>query len=145
MRHMTRSPASCSHRPENRRTRLEASLSPQLRDWLTRTTRVHSGLCSLLSLLGRPSEAERRAGGETAGCCDYAERVRNGEPSLLFDALQLVSDQLAELIGEVQAVMDEVEPCPHPPGSLGKITAMTARVDQGRSLFIEADCLASLI
>ena len=126
-------------RSENRRTRLDPDVDPQLRAWLTETTRIHSGLCYVVRLLGRPKEAAQRAGGQTAGGRDYAERVQAGDPSILHDALALALDQTTDLMAKVQAHMDDAPPTDHPPGSPGKVQAMVTRSDQGRSLFIPGD------
>jgi hypothetical protein len=123
------------HRPENRRTRIDANVRPQIREWLVATTRVHAGLCSLVRLYGQP---QRAGGAGLAGDC-YVDRLAAGDPSLLYDALGVAGDQITDLRDQIAAWMDAAPPTDAVPGSPGKMQAMMDRAAIGRSLFIDGD------
>lgn len=132
--------AARSHRPENRRTRIDGSVSPQMRSWLHATARIHAGLCSLVRLYGQP---HRAGGAGVAGDC-YAERLAAGDPSLLHDTLGVAADQIADLRTQISIWMDSAPPCPHPPGSADKVQAMVDRAALGHSLFIAGDAVTDV-
>lgn len=124
----------------NRRTRLAAETDPRLRGWLHRTARLHAHLAMIVRLYGRPS----RAGGESNAGAAYGERAASGDPSILYDALTVVVDEATELRSEVSAVMDDVEPTPHLPGTPAKVEVLAKRFAIGRTLFVPADARANV-
>jgi hypothetical protein len=132
--------ADRGHRPENRRTRIDPSVDPQLRAWLHATTRIHAGLCALVRLYGQP---HRAGGAGVAGDC-YADRLAAGDPSLLFDALGVAADQITDLRDQIGAWMDSAPSTTAPPGSPGKVQAMVDRAALGHSLFIAGDAASNV-
>lgn len=119
----------------NRKTRLEKSVSPTLRSWLIRTTRVHAHLCAIVRLYGRPD----RAGGQSNEGEAYAARAARGDPTLLEDAYSLSIDELIDLREEVRRVIYNAAPTPSLPGSREKVEEMARRARLGKSLFVDKD------
>lgn len=118
-----------------RRTRLAPGTCPRLAGWLHRTARVHAHLCAIVRLYGRPD----RAGGTSLQGETYAARAARGDRTLLYEALTLSIDELAEIRREVDAVMEQAPPTPHGPGTPGKVDEMARRVERGEALFIDGD------
>lgn len=119
----------------NRKTRLQKSVSPTLRDWLMRTTRVHAHLCSIVRLYGRPE----RAGGQSNEGEAYAARAARGDPTLLEDAYSHSIEELVELREEVRRVIYEAQPTAALPGSRAKVEELARRARAGKSLFFDKD------
>lgn len=120
---------------QHRRTRIEAGVAPQLREWLHRVTRCHAHLLYIVRLYGNPS----KAGGQSNEGETYQARAARGDRTLLYDALTLTRDELDDIRELVQREMDAAAPTDHEPGSPGKVAEMAARADRGESLFIQGD------
>lgn len=120
---------------ENRRTRLEKGLPPELVNWLHRTTRVHAHLLAIVRLYGNPS----RAGGPSNEGDGYAARAARGDRTLLYDALTVSRDELDTIREEVHALMESTTPTSHEPGTPGKVEVMVKRFAAGDSLFVDGD------
>jgi hypothetical protein len=114
-----------------RRTRIAASVDPQLRTWLHRFARIHAHIAGMVRLYGRPD----RAGGQSLHGETYAERAARGDRTLLYDLAGLVVDEVGAIRAEIQTAMDDTEPTPHPPGTTGKVSEMERRAIRGESLF----------
>ena len=119
----------------NRRVRFAPSTDPQLRTWLTRAARCHAHLCGVVRLYSNPA----KAGGQSLLGEDFASRIAMGDRSLLYDALGFCRDELDDLRGQIECVMDAAPPTPHPPGSPGKVDEMMRRLERGDSLFVAGD------
>lgn len=120
----------------NRRVRIGAHVSPQLREWLHRCTRAHSVLCHVVRCYGEPA----RAGGESNAGNEFVERAARGCRTLLYDAVGVAQDELEAVRQEIQHVMDtEPGPTHHPPGSGLKVIELAKRYHDGNSLHVAGD------
>jgi hypothetical protein len=124
----------------NRRTRLRTDTAPQLRGWLHRCARMHAVLAATVRLYGRPD----RAGGQSKEGDTYAARVARGDVTILHDTLSNVLDEATAIRNEVESVINDVEPTPHPPGSREKVAVLRDRMSAGVSLFVPADARVDL-
>jgi len=123
---------------DNRRTRLEPGLPPELVRWLHRVVRVHAHLLSIVRLYGNPS----KAGGQSNEGEAYAARAARGDRTLLYDCLTVSRDELDEIRTEVETVMDAASPTTSLPGSPEKVEVMVERYARGDSLFVQGDAAA---
>lgn len=119
----------------NRRTRLEKGLPPELVKWLHRTVRVHAHLLAVVRLYGNPS----KAGGASLEGEAYAARAARGDRTMLYDALTVAREELDAIREEVHGVMEAATATDHAPGSWGKVEVMADRLHRGESLFIAGD------
>lgn len=97
--------------------------------------RVHAHLCAIVRLYGNPS----KAGGQSNQGETYAARAARGDRTLLYDAVGLSIDELAEIRNEIQALIDAAPPTQAAPGSAEKVAEMARRAERGESLFIDGD------
>ena len=118
-----------------RRTRLDPGTCPRLATWLHRVARVHAHLCAIVRLYGNP----KRAGGQSLQGETYAARAARGDRTLVYDAVGLSIDELAEIRNEIQAVLDAAPPTAAQPGTADKVEEMARRAERGESLFVEGD------
>lgn len=120
---------------QNRRTRLDKDLPPELVRWLHRVVRVHAHLLAIVRLYGNPS----KAGGQSNEGEAYAARAARGDRTLLYDCLTVTRDEMDEIRAEVEAQMDATPRTTSPPGSGGKVEVMVGRYARGDSLFVQGD------
>jgi len=120
---------------KNRRTRLDKGLPPELREWLTRATRIHAHICYIVRLFGNPSQA----GGQSNAGDTYEARAARGDRTLLYDALTYCGDEMEMLRAEIEAAMEAAPPTDAEPGSREKVAVMLARAEAGHSIFIPGD------
>lgn len=113
-------------------------LPAELKDWITRTTRIYAHLCYLVRLFRNPS----MAGGQSLEGETFAARAASGDRTLLYDALGLARDEIDTMREEIQKKMDSAPGTRHPPGSTGKVAEMFARAEAGFSIFIDDDAPA---
>jgi hypothetical protein len=114
-----------------RRTRLAASLSPHLSQWLRGVTRVHAHLCQVVRLYGKP-----RA---TQVADEWRARALAGDKTILLDAVTLAISQLESIRGMIDASMGDAEPVNAAPGSAEKLQALVIRAERYQSLFVAGD------
>jgi hypothetical protein len=124
-----------SEAKQNRRSRFKADLAPDLRKWLTRVSRVHAQLCTLVRLYAEPS----RAGGQSLLGETYAARAARGDRTLLFDALNNSAIEITSIRDAVSAAMASAPSTAAKPGSHEKVAEMTRRFQRGEWLFIDGD------
>lgn len=127
--------ADAKGRQGNRRTRLDKELPAELKQWLTKASRIHAHICYVVRLFGNPS----RAGGTSNAGETYEARAARGDRTLLFDCLSFCGDEIDRLRNEVQASMDSAPPTSAVPGSAEKVAVMLARAERGESIFIKGD------
>lgn len=120
---------------QNRRSRFKADLAPDLRKWLTRVSRIHAQLCSLVRLYAEPY----RAGGQSLGGETYAARAARGDRTLLHDALNNSVNEITAIRDAVSAVMASAPSTAAKPGSHEKVAEMSRRFQRGEWLFIDGD------
>ncbi len=121
------------------RIRWPDDLDPRLRKWLTRVARVQAHVRAQLAIYGK----KRNVGGDSLiGNTAYADRAANADRTILHDCLVVALDEYADVLGEVQAVMDSATPTVARPGSREKVDVMEARARLGFSIFIDADAAA---
>jgi hypothetical protein len=132
--------ADAQGRQGNRRTRLDKGLPAEMKEWLTRASRIHAHICYIVRLFGNPS----KAGGTSNAGETFEARAARGDRTLLFDCLRFCGDEIELLRDEVQARMDAAPPTSAPPGSAEKVAVMLARAENGESIFIEGDAGISL-
>lgn len=128
-------PGDVGPRSQNRRTRLEAGLPPELVDLLHRTARVHAHLLNVIRLYGNPG----KAGGQSLEGDSYGARAARGDRTLLFDCLSVACDELGAIREEVWRAMESSPATAYLPGSAGKVETMAERASRGESLFIGGD------
>lgn len=124
-----------SRSEQNRRTRIDRELPPQLKNWLVRVTRCHAHLCMIVRLYGNPE----KAGGQSNEGEAYAARAARGDRTILFDALGVVNDTLAEIRTEIEREMDAAPTTQFLPGSPEKVDVLAERMARGDSLFLNGD------
>lgn len=118
------------------RVRWPAELDPKLRKWLTRVQRVQAHLRSTLLIYSN----RRNVGGDSLiGNHAYNQRAASYDRTILHDALLLACDEFAEVVREVQTVMDSPKPTAAVPGTREKVDVMESRARAGFSIFIDKD------
>jgi hypothetical protein len=84
--------------------------------------------------------ANRNVGGAaTFGNDAYNVKAAGKDRTILHDALVYAVDEAADVLREIQTVMDSPPPTTALPGSREKVDAMERRANAGYSIFVDSD------
>lgn len=118
------------------RVRWPNDLDPKLRKWLTRVQRAIAHMRSTLLIY---SDRRNVGGDSLIGNANYNERAASADRTILYDAITVAMDELAEVREQVQKVMDSTPPTTAIPGSPEKVMVMERRARGGYSIFVDGD------
>lgn len=113
-----------------RRTRLATCLDKQTTSWLRRVIRVHARLCEIVSRFGQ--KPLRR-------CDELAQRIEQGDRTLLHDCVSVAIAELQLVLSEIEASMRHAPPTDALPGSAAKIEVLRQRFADSQELWVDGD------